>query len=51
MAKCEKVTKNDKFFAVAMVTANGRIPKLCMLVELEQLYILCALAEALSLTA
>ena len=39
------------FFAVAMATAKGRIPKLCMLVELERLYILCPLTEALSLTA
>ena len=47
MAKCEKVPKNDYFFAVAMATAVGRIPKLCMLVGLEVLYIchLCTKAR------
>ena len=51
MAKYEKVPKNDKFFAVAMATAKGRIPKLCMLVELEVLYIFDHYTEALSAIA
>ena len=51
MAKYEKVPKNDKFFAVAMATAKGRIPKLCMLVELKVLYISLHYTKALSATA
>ena len=51
MAKCEKVPKNDKFFAVAMATAEGRIPKMSMLVEFEVLYLCFHYTKALSAIA
>ena len=43
--------KNDKFFRVAIATVRVTIMKFCRVVELDEVYILCPLAESLSLIA
>ena len=50
-AKMQKNPKNHKFFAVAMVTVYAKRSKLCMLVELEVLYIFHHYTKALSAIA
>ena len=51
MTKYGKVLKNDKFLGVAKATADARGLKVCMLVELEVLYIYLHYTIALSVIA